>query len=89
MFEDIISDDEFENPGASNLTYFKLELDGYLIEVHFTRQIVEVSGDYDMWTLAEDFYEVDQKLGDDSPFTDIDLESGIVKLQDGWQFQLP
>jgi hypothetical protein len=88
MFEDIISDDPFDNPGADpTLTYQKFDFGDYVIEILFDQKIVKLSGDIPIFDIADDFYEVNQRLGDHSPFVDIDRENGTAKLQDDWQFK--
>ncbi len=86
MFEDIISDDPFDNPGAEGKREpYVLDCTSHKITVDFETKSVKIEGDYDPWELYRDFQEADDVLEVDSPFIEINYD-GTAKLKDGWTF---
>lgn len=90
MFEDIISDDAFENPG--------MELEDEKIEQVFRYANVTITVDPGKKIISIDngwghddevikgFIDIDKHYGDDSPFKWIDENAGSAKLEDDWMF---
>jgi hypothetical protein len=91
MFEDIISKDEFENPGMVAEGEKSTEIFRYTnieIRVDFGKKIISIDGD--AWgynnEVIKGFIDIDKKYGDDSPFKWIDGNAGSAKLEDDWIF---